>query len=336
MIGVHVIIVTDCQALVFMNGLKTTNPQITRWFNILQDFDIEVRHRPGAAMSHVDALNRAPTESSSDTMDELITNRLEVLIAITEEQFVKSMQYSDPELRQIIDDLSQPMPTKTNFQNFELVSGVLYRIIKNTTGVQKLWVVPKCMRKSLVIKFHDQNGHFALDRTVAKIMEKYYFPQMKRYIRVHINMCPECALIKVPRDKPAGHLHPITPGKRPFETINIDHIGPLPRSTKENAHVLVMVDNLTKFVKVYPSKSVHSRGVIKNLQIFALTYGLPKRIISDRGTAFTADCFQQYCETNGIHHHTVSVCHPRVNGQVERVNSALLTTIMTTIKNEAE
>lgn len=65
------------------------------------------------------------------------------------------------------------------------------------------------MRKSLAIKFHDQNGHFALDRTIAKIMEKYYFPQMRRYIRVHINMCPECALTKVPRGKPAGYLHPI-------------------------------------------------------------------------------------------------------------------------------
>lgn len=71
LIGVHVIVVTNCQALVFMNRLKTTNPQITRWFDLLQDFDIEVRHRPGTTMSHVDALSRAPTESSSDTMDDV-------------------------------------------------------------------------------------------------------------------------------------------------------------------------------------------------------------------------------------------------------------------------
>jgi len=34
-IDVHVTIVTDCQLLVYMNGLKTTNPQITRWFDLL-------------------------------------------------------------------------------------------------------------------------------------------------------------------------------------------------------------------------------------------------------------------------------------------------------------
>lgn len=63
LIGIHVIVVTDCQALVYMNGLKTTNPQITRWFDLMQEFDIEVRHRAGTSMMHVDALSRALTEA---------------------------------------------------------------------------------------------------------------------------------------------------------------------------------------------------------------------------------------------------------------------------------
>jgi len=50
-------------------------------------------------------------------------------------------------------------------------------------------------------------------------------------------------------------LHPITPGNRPFETVNIDQLGPLPVSTKGNAYILVLVDNLTKFVKLYPIKN---------------------------------------------------------------------------------
>lgn len=158
LIGIHVTIVTDCQALVYMNGLKTTNLQITRWFDLLQDFDIEVKHRPGASMSHVDALSRAPTETSSDTLDELISNHLEVLEVMSEEQYVKSMQYSDPELRQVIDNLSQGVPTKPNSINYELTNGVLYRVIQTVSGQQRLWMEPKCMRKSLVIMFHDQSG----------------------------------------------------------------------------------------------------------------------------------------------------------------------------------
>ncbi|CAI6346773.1 unnamed protein product [Macrosiphum euphorbiae] len=94
--------VTDCQALVYMNGLKTSNSQITRWFDLMQEFDVEVRHRAGTAMAHVDALSRAPTENSTDTMDEIIANHLEVFTTLTEEQYVKSMQYSDSEIMGII------------------------------------------------------------------------------------------------------------------------------------------------------------------------------------------------------------------------------------------
>jgi hypothetical protein len=97
----------------------------------------------------------------------------------------------------------------------------------------------------------------------------------------------------------------------------------------------VLVDNLTKFVKLYPSKTVQSRVVVGQLKTFALTYGLPKRIITNKGTAFQSECFNQYCETNGIEHHAVSVRHPRANGQVERVNSTLLGAITTQMVDEA-
>lgn len=70
------------------------------------------------------------------------------------------------------------------------------------------------------------------------------------------------------------------------------------------------------------------------MQSFAVTYELPKRIISDRGTTFTADCFQKYCAENGIHHHTVAVRHRRANGQVKRVNATLISTIMTGMQTE--
>ena len=50
----------------------------------MQEFDVEVRHRAGTAMSHLDALSRAPTETSTDTPDEIIANHLEVLTTFAE------------------------------------------------------------------------------------------------------------------------------------------------------------------------------------------------------------------------------------------------------------
>ncbi|CAI6344757.1 unnamed protein product [Macrosiphum euphorbiae] len=180
LIGVHVIIITDCQALVYMNSLKSTNSQITRWFDLIQEFDVEVRHRAVTAMSHVDALSRAPTEDSSDTLDDLITERLEVCVAVTEEEYVKGMQYSDPELREIMESLKQATASKITTQNYKLINGLLYRLVQSATGPRKLWMVPKRMRKSLVVKFHDLSGHFAVERTVSRMMERYYFPKIPK------------------------------------------------------------------------------------------------------------------------------------------------------------
>lgn len=118
------------------------------------------------------------------------------------------------------------------------------------------------MRKSIVVWFHDLAGHFSVERTIAKIREKYYFPRIRRYFRIHIKCCLECVLTKVPRDRKPGDLSPIEPGRRPFETINLDHVGYFVKSTRGNRYILVLIDNLTTFVKLYPVSSSGTEGVL--------------------------------------------------------------------------
>ena len=54
LIGIKFVIMTDCQALVYVNPLKTKNPQIIRWLSSRFEFDSEIRHRKGERMQHVD------------------------------------------------------------------------------------------------------------------------------------------------------------------------------------------------------------------------------------------------------------------------------------------
>lgn len=54
-----------------------------------------------------------------------------------------------------------------------------------------------------------------------------------------------------------------------------------------------------------------------------------KRLISNRGTAFTSSKFREYCIRLSIIHHITAVHHPRANGQVERVNDTLVVSLMT-------
>lgn len=338
LIGIHFVVVTDCQSIVHLNTQKTVNPQIARWANLLSEYQYDIRHRPGVKMAHIDALSRAPTGESLDTEVEVEKCR-DVFMVMTEEDHVLAMQRSDATLKRIIDILQKDPDDRTKFenqtvQNYELNNALLYKVVQFPTERKKMWVVPSTMRKSLVVKFHDLSGHFAVDRTVAKIQERYYFPRMRRYVKFHISCCPECALNKVPRGKRPGELHAIHPGRRPFEIINIDHVGPFVRSTSGKTHILVVIDNLTKYVKLYAVHGTGADPAIKALKDFVLNYGVPRRIISDRGTAFTANAFENFCQQRGIVHSLISVRHPQSNGQVERVNATLVTTLQANMTSD--
>ncbi|XP_025835246.1 uncharacterized protein LOC112905971 [Agrilus planipennis] len=99
---------------------------------------------------------------------------------------------------------------------------------------------------------------------------------------------------------------------------------PMTATKKRYQHVLVVVDAFTKFVWLYPTKSTDAAEVIDRLTKQSFVFGNPRRIVSDRGTAFTSQAFKDYCKTEKIEHTMIVTGVPRGNGQVERVNRTLL------------
>ncbi|KFM72496.1 Retrovirus-related Pol polyprotein from transposon 17.6, partial [Stegodyphus mimosarum] len=210
LLGIEFTVVTDCQALVYMNAKKSTNPQIARWSILIQEYNFEIRHKPGIKMSHIDAISRAPVINSSDTMHSLIEDNLEVCLTLNLDEQILMIQHADEKLRELITILKKDPSERTkeenqNVENYLLKRNRLFRIVEDGEKKKLLYVVPKSMRKSIVVKFHDLMGHFAVDRTVTKIKELYWFPAMKRYVRRHISMCFECFINKVPSGKRQGN-----------------------------------------------------------------------------------------------------------------------------------
>ncbi|UYV70994.1 hypothetical protein LAZ67_8001358, partial [Cordylochernes scorpioides] len=326
------------QALVYMNAKKTTNPQIARWYNLIQEYDFDIRHKPGEKMAHVDGISRAPVDDPRDTMEEIVEINLEVCFTNTLEEQIMMIQHSDPELRDLVqifrkDPCDRTVGEQNRINDYSYKGGRLFRMVKNGEEERALYVIPKSMRKSLVVKFHDLIGHFAVDRTVNKIKELYWFPSMKRYVRRHIARCVECLFNKVPGDKQQGFLHPIKLGKRPFSIVHMDHVGAFVRSTRGNQELFVIVDNLTRFVRLSSVRNTSTQNVLKVMKSFVNDLGLSDKIISDRGSCFTSRQFEEFCRGNGIHHTLNSTKHPQGNGMVERVNRTVLSTIATGIED---
>ncbi|XP_030768409.1 uncharacterized protein LOC115891939 [Sitophilus oryzae] len=111
------------------------------------------------------------------------------------------------------------------------------------------------MRQQVVRAAHDDLGHFAAEKTLLRLCEHYWFPRMRQYVEKYISCCLPCIYGKKPSGKKEGFLNPIPKKSEPFDTLHIDHYGPLPKTRKE--------------------------------EIFTI-YGKPRVLISDRGSAFTS------------------------------------------------
>ena len=104
----------------------------------------------------------------------------------------------------------------------------------------------------------------------------------------------------------------------------MDLITQLPESDGFNA-IMVVVDRLTKRAHFFPITNEFSARDLANILYERVwtQHGLPLQIISDRGTQFAAEVFQEWCKLLGIESTMSTAYHPQTDGQTERVNQTL-------------
>jgi hypothetical protein len=100
-------------------------------------------------------------------------------------------------------------------------------------------------------------------------------------------------------------------------------------------HILVAVDKFTKWIEVRPFVKVTSEEAVKFIGDITHRFGVPNRIITDLGKAFTSSVFWNFCQENTIDVYYSSVAHPRCNGQVERANGMVLQALKDRIYDDA-
>ena len=67
------------------------------------------------------------------------------------------------------------------------------------------------------------------------------------------------------------------------------------------------------------TSSATSTATIQMLQTMFAHYGLPRTLVSDSGTCFTSQEFEDFLKVNGIQHIKTAPYHPQSNGLAERM-----------------
>ncbi|CAK1600859.1 unnamed protein product [Parnassius mnemosyne] len=152
---------------------------------------------------------------------------------------------------------------------------------------------------------------------------------MRRFIKKYVSACLECAHHKVPGGRREGELHPIEKYSILFHTIHADHLGPFIKSKVGNCYILVIIDSFTKFINTTSVKNTKSLTTIKVLKDHISFFGVPTRLIRDRGSSFTSKSFKDFIVEYGIKHVMNAVATPRANRQVERFNRTITEALAT-------
>jgi hypothetical protein len=313
--GSHFVVYTDHATLQhFPTQPKLTRRQ-ARWMELLQEYNFTFKYKKGTDNIVPDALSRRPDHRELNTLSVQLDPGLR-------QRLVDSYR-TDPRLKLVYESCLQGSPPK----NYFLINGVLC--------VQRNDLFLVCipansdLRLSLLHDAHDSviAGHFGFEKTYGHLRSRFFWPTMAKEVQQYIHTCESCQRNKPSNQLPAGLLQPLPIPDRPWQTITMDFVGPLPKTPRGFDSVTVFVDKLSKQVHFVASNTSDTASQVARIffdNIFRL-HGLPTTIVSDRDAKFTSRFWTELSRLLDVHLALSTAFHPQTDGQTERANRTLIT-----------
>jgi len=111
----------------------------------------------------------------------------------------------------------------------------------------------------------------------------------------------------------------------PFAWWGIDLLGPFPKANGQLKYLVIAIDYSTKWIEAEPLAKITTKNVLLFFQRNILArFGVSALVISDNGTQFTDQKFQNYLRNIGIKQSFTYVEHPQANGLAEAANRVIL------------
>ena len=218
--------------------------------------------------------------------------------------------------------LSKVINALPHFKDYWLEEGLLYK--KSRTG-KPVMCVPNArlnkrrIQEMLISESHGILGHLGPDHTIAHLRQWFWWSTLVRDTNAFCDTCGRCQVAKHSNQKPTGLLHSLPLPSRPWESIGIDFMGPLPDNDGYD-YVMVVICRLSSMVHLIACSST-----VKATEVAMLYYreivrlhGLPDSIVSDRDPRFTSKFWAELHRISGTRLLMSTAHHPQTDGASER------------------
>lgn len=326
-LGYPIHVLTDHQALIFLFRCRMRNARLSRWTLLLQEFDLHVEYIPGVS-NVIDALSRNPIGREDETNEKL---NPPYIFEINSKVMKKHYQYTlnsfksiieyqrqDRALQQLIQKIKNTSTPQPPFLvHYCVVNDVLfYRRYESSD--QWLIYIPVERVSELIIQVHEHFGHVGPKKCIQAMRDFCYFKSMYSRTRETLRSCNLCQRAKPNTIRIEGEMHSIM-SDVPLGRVLVDLYGPLPPGWNKVCYIFVVLDNFSRFVRLYPVKKATAVAVTNRMvDDFISTYGKPNIIVSDHGVQFTSKIWQRRLSEAGVITTMTSVYHPQSN-PAERV-----------------
>ena len=124
---------------------------------------------------------------------------------------------------------------------------------------------------------------------------------MKKDIAEYVAVCDVCQRVKAEHQKPAGLLQPLPITQWKWDKLGMDFSTGLPNTRSGYDSIWVVVDRLMKVAHLILVKTTYMSAKLAKIymNMIVCLHGVPRTIVSDRGTQFTSKFWNQLHETLG-------------------------------------
>jgi hypothetical protein len=169
-----------------------------------------------------------------------------------------------------------------------------------------------------------EKGHGGVIRTCTKLDEiDKEWKNRTVHVRRFIKLCPCCQ--KMSQLRPVIHSFPFTTSTYGlWDTVSVDYIESLVPDKFGNNMIIVIIDNFSRFVDLYPTNSTNAEGAADALLQFVGRFATPLAFTTDSGSNFKSTLIEGLMSRLGCDHLLTKAYSKEQNALVERVNKEIL------------